>query len=114
MGEKFNAVGGGEDFERLIERSQAGPVLIFKHSTTCPISASAYKEMSRVASEVALVVVQQARALSNDIAARTASATSAAGVSPNGEPSEGIPLTSPPTPSSAPCATTPEESGVRQ
>ncbi len=71
MGKHFVAVDGSQDFERLIERSQAEPVLIFKHSTTCPISATAYKEMSRVEADIALVVVQKARGLSNEIETRT-------------------------------------------
>ncbi|HEX5708337.1 MAG TPA: bacillithiol system redox-active protein YtxJ [Pyrinomonadaceae bacterium] len=71
MAKRFSAVEGSQDFERLIERSQDEPILIFKHSTTCPISAAAYREMSRVAAEVSLVVVQDARKLSDEIAKRT-------------------------------------------
>lgn len=71
MGTHFVAVEGSQDLERLIERSQAGPILIFKHSTTCPISATAYKEMSQVEADIALVVVQKSRGLSNEIETRT-------------------------------------------
>ena len=62
-----------DEFERAIARPLA---LIFKHSTTCGISASAYREVQRFladASEppVFLVDVHQARALSNYIEEKT-------------------------------------------
>ncbi len=61
--------------EELFAHSHNEPVLLFKHSTTCPISAHAYREMSRLAAgaaeSVSLVVVQTARPVSNEIAART-------------------------------------------
>ena len=61
--------------EELFVHSYNEPVLIFKHSTTCPISAHAYREMSRLdagpARQIFLVVVQTARPLSNEIARRT-------------------------------------------
>ncbi|MDQ3821320.1 MAG: bacillithiol system redox-active protein YtxJ [Acidobacteriota bacterium] len=52
-------------------RSNKEPVILFKHSTTCPISANAYKQMSRVKGDVSLVVVQRARDVSNEIESRT-------------------------------------------
>jgi bacillithiol system protein YtxJ len=60
-----------ESFEELDSRSQHGPVVVFKHSTTCPISAAAYNEMSRFDGEVALVEVQGAGKLSKEIETRT-------------------------------------------
>jgi len=60
-----------ESFEELASRSQNAPVVVFKHSTTCPISAAAYNEMSRFEGEVALVEVQRARSLSREIEQRT-------------------------------------------
>ena len=60
-----------ESFEELANRSQDAPVVVFKHSTTCPVSAAAYDEMSRFDGEVALVEVQRARTLSKEIAQRT-------------------------------------------
>src|SRR2546421_341325 len=38
-----------QDFEQLLERSKTNPVLIFKHSTQCSISAQAYEEFQRFA-----------------------------------------------------------------
>jgi len=61
--------------EHLFAHSYNEPILIFKHSTTCPISAHAYREMQRLdagpARHVHLVVVQTARPVSNEIARRT-------------------------------------------
>jgi bacillithiol system protein YtxJ len=57
--------------ERLVESSNSGPVIIFKHSVTCPISAHAYREMSQMGGEVALVVVQKARDVSSAVEERT-------------------------------------------
>jgi bacillithiol system protein YtxJ len=65
---KFTDVGA---FGELVESSRVRPVVIFKHSTTCPISSSAYREMRDFDDEVALVEVQNARELSREIAERT-------------------------------------------
>jgi len=54
-----------------LARSHNEPVILFKHSTTCPISASAYRQMSKVSGDVSLVVVQRARDVSNEVEART-------------------------------------------
>ncbi|HYN25191.1 MAG TPA: monothiol bacilliredoxin BrxC family protein, partial [Pyrinomonadaceae bacterium] len=62
---------GVESFEELANRSQDAPVVVFKHSTTCPISAAAYDEMSRFDGDVALVDVQSACGLSKEIAQKT-------------------------------------------
>lgn len=50
-----------------MNRSKERPVVIFKHSLTCPISASAYEQMAQLDGEVALVEVQRSRELSNEI-----------------------------------------------
>jgi bacillithiol system protein YtxJ len=57
--------------EELFALSHTEPVILFKHSSTCPISSAAYGEMSRYAGRVALVVVQRARDVSREIEART-------------------------------------------
>jgi bacillithiol system protein YtxJ len=63
------------DFEQLLERSKTNSVLIFKHSTQCPISAQAYEEFQRFtrsAGDIAcgLVLVIEDRSLSNAISQR--------------------------------------------
>jgi bacillithiol system protein YtxJ len=67
----FVAVEDQSALEELIARSHAAPVVLFKHSLTCPISARAYRQMQAYDGEVALVVVQRARAVSREVEART-------------------------------------------
>lgn len=57
-------------FEEMAERSKERPLVLFKHSLTCPISAAAYSQMSGFAGEVALIEVQRARELSKAIGDR--------------------------------------------
>ena len=72
---EFNAVTDAAALEELFARSKDAPVVVFKHSTTCPISARAHRQMTQLSRErvgdVALVVVQTARQVSNELARRT-------------------------------------------
>lgn len=67
MGNNFNRITEATAFEELADRSKQRPIVIFKHSLTCPISAAAYDQMTRFEGDVALVEVQRARQLSNEI-----------------------------------------------
>ena len=67
MGNKFSRITDTTAFEKLIERSKQRAVVIFKHSLTCPISASAYDQMTRFEGEVVLVEVQRAPELSGEM-----------------------------------------------
>src|SRR5689334_12001777 len=63
------------DFEQLLDRSKTDPVLIFKHSTQCAISAEAYQEFTSVADAAeglvcATVLVVEHRQVSDAIAKR--------------------------------------------
>lgn len=58
--------------DELLGQSGEQPVILFKHSDTCGISARAYREMTKLEKPVALVTVQKARALSNEIESRFA------------------------------------------
>jgi len=60
-----------EKLEALINQSNDKPVVLFKHSTTCPISTNVYHEVAEFEGDVNLVIVQKARAISNEIAAKT-------------------------------------------
>ena len=71
MGDQFTQITETDELERLLARSHDAPVVLFKHSTTCPISSAAYKQMSQVENEVSMVVVQRARNVSSEIAERT-------------------------------------------
>lgn len=68
----FVEVSETNQLNELFGESNEKPVILFKHSLTCPISHAAYEEMSLLKEEpVFLIVVQDARRLSNEIAART-------------------------------------------
>ncbi len=56
--------------DELLGQSGEQPVILFKHSDTCGISARAYREMTKLENRIALVTVQKARALSNEIESR--------------------------------------------
>jgi bacillithiol system protein YtxJ len=55
----------------LFELSHERPVLLFKHSNACPISARAYKQMEQFSGDVAIVVVQKSREVSREVETRT-------------------------------------------
>ena len=71
MGDHFTQITDRQALDQLLARSHDAPVVLFKHSSTCPISSFAYRQMSQVERDVSLVVVQRARDLSGEIASRT-------------------------------------------
>ena len=71
MANNFSSVSDASTLEQLFERSNAEPVLLFKHSNSCPISARAYRQMQEVKVPVSILVVQEGRELSRDVATRT-------------------------------------------
>jgi len=71
METQFTTVADDETLEQLFARSQEEPVVLFKHSNTCPISAMAYQRMKEYGAGVALVVVQRSRELSRAVEERT-------------------------------------------
>jgi bacillithiol system protein YtxJ len=71
MKANFTKLDSTEKLEELFEKSHAEPVVLFKHSVTCPISAAVYREVASLETDVNLVVVQTARGISNEIANRT-------------------------------------------
>ena len=70
MANHFKRVTDTEALDALIESSNGRPLVIFKHSLTCPISSAAYEQMARYEGEVALLEVQRTRELSNAIERR--------------------------------------------
>lgn len=60
-----------EKLDELFEKSKETPVVIFKHSLTCPISTDASTQMSIVDGDVNLVIVQVSRNISDEIEYRT-------------------------------------------
>jgi bacillithiol system protein YtxJ len=71
MSANFIKLDTTDRLEELFEQSNEKPVILFKHSTTCPISAGVYEEVSRVDGDVNLIVMQSARDISNAVAAKT-------------------------------------------
>ena len=67
----FRALGRSEDLDKAFTRSHRAPVIIFKHSNTCPVSAGAYREVSKLDVEVELLTVQLARDVSREVESRT-------------------------------------------
>ncbi len=68
MGKQFLKVGDSNALESLLSNSNERPVVVFKHSNSCPISAAAYREMQQLDTEVVLVEVQSARDVSRQLA----------------------------------------------
>ncbi len=68
MKANFIEINSIEELEQLFEKSNEMPVVLFKHSTTCPISSSVYHEISDLAAEINLVTIQKSRHISNAIA----------------------------------------------
>lgn len=60
-----------EKLNELFETSSKKPIVLFKHSITCPISMDACNQMSIVDGDVNIVIVQTSRPISNAIAERT-------------------------------------------
>jgi bacillithiol system protein YtxJ len=71
MDTNFNPVSDAAALEELFARSHEEPVLLFKHSTACPISARAHQQMEGVKTPIAIVVVQQSRDVSREVEQRT-------------------------------------------
>ncbi len=60
-----------EKLDELFEKSKETPIVLFKHSITCPISTDASSQMSIVGAEVNLVIIQISRQISAEIEKRT-------------------------------------------
>jgi bacillithiol system protein YtxJ len=71
MDNQFSRITDESDLEELVARSETEPVIIFKHSTTCSISAAAYRELQQLGTEVHLIEVQRYPSVSEEIEKRT-------------------------------------------
>ena len=69
--EPFAPLTSVDSLDELFLRSNERPVVLFKHSLTCPISSAAYQEMQRLTREVSLVVMQHSPDTSVEIGRRT-------------------------------------------
>jgi len=70
MGNSFFRIDDYASLENLLTDSTKKPVIVFKHSNACSISARAYREMEKV-DGVNIVEVQSARDVSRELASRT-------------------------------------------
>ena len=59
-----------EALDDFITKANGAAAMLFKHSNLCGISAQAYREMATLDTPVGLVVVQDARNVSNEIEKR--------------------------------------------
>jgi bacillithiol system protein YtxJ len=57
--------------DNFLAQSNGDPVIIFKHSDSCGISARAYTQLAELERPVGLVTVQTARAVSDELEKRT-------------------------------------------
>ncbi|WP_432353469.1 bacillithiol system redox-active protein YtxJ [Sporosarcina sp. A2] len=62
-----------KDWQQAVEQSKNTPVLVMKHSTTCPISAAGYKEFQTFQTDLPkyCVIVQTSKEVSQKIAEDT-------------------------------------------
>ncbi len=69
MMSKYKEISTLLEWEEVVQKSKEKPVLILKHSTTCPISAAAYKEFTSIDTDLDsyLVKVIESRPVSNEI-----------------------------------------------
>ena len=59
-----------EALDDFITKANGSAAMLFKHSNLCGVSARAYREMETLTTPVGLVVVQNARNVSNEIEKR--------------------------------------------
>lgn len=71
MKARFNEIHTTEELDSIIEKSNEQSVILFKHSTTCPISQGVYREVSNADADINLIVIQNARSVSTAIAEKT-------------------------------------------
>ena len=70
MDNKFININDVESLNDFVGGLNGSSGVLFKHSSTCGISSRAYNEMAKVAHPVGLVVVQDARPVSDEIERR--------------------------------------------
>jgi bacillithiol system protein YtxJ len=70
MNNLFVEIKSVTSLDDFIARLNGSPGILFKHSDSCGVSSRAYSEMSRLPCSIGLVVVQQARPVSDEIEKR--------------------------------------------
>jgi len=75
MKANFTEINTTEQLDEIFEQSNKNPIVLFKHSLTCPISAGVHQDIANADADINIVIMQKARNVSDEIARRTASAT---------------------------------------
>lgn len=67
--ENYTEITSVDQWKKVLEQFNEKPVVVFKHSTTCPVSAHAYSEFNAFERQIDryLVKVIEHRAVSNEI-----------------------------------------------
>jgi bacillithiol system protein YtxJ len=68
---QFTPVETAEALEDWFTRSEAQPVALFLHDPGCPISRAAFRQMSRLSTEIPLIDVRTGTRLSHAVEERT-------------------------------------------
>jgi bacillithiol system protein YtxJ len=68
MGKNFLRIEDRTTLDNLLTDSKQRPVIVFKHSNACSISARAYREMQKFEGDVNILEVQSARDISRELA----------------------------------------------
>ena len=71
MKARFNEITDTKELDALFDKSNEQTVVLFKHSVTCPISFGVYNEISKADADINLIIVQNARLVSNEVAEKT-------------------------------------------
>jgi bacillithiol system protein YtxJ len=70
MDEQFIQITNVTALDDFVAQLEGAPGVLFKHSNSCGVSSRAYGEMSKLPHPIGLVVVQNARAVSDEIEKR--------------------------------------------
>ncbi len=71
MSEQFTPLTDEVTLEQLVERSQAEPVLLFKHDPVCSISVMAYYQLKQLDDEIPMIDVKRGGYISRLVAVQT-------------------------------------------
>ncbi len=70
MPANFIEITSNEQLDALFRDSFAHPVALIKHSNTCGISSNVMYDLKQIDADINVIVIQQHRDLSNDVAER--------------------------------------------
>src|SRR6266542_1574093 len=66
----FVELHNNEQLDDFLSAANGSPTILFKHSDSCGISARAHREMSGLEQQVGIIIVQNARVLSDEFERR--------------------------------------------